>query len=57
MNKTETFYVVCLDEAGAHVFATHQIFESWGAAYTYLRTVSETRKPIIVRAMKDFYTK
>ncbi|WP_153111274.1 hypothetical protein [Propionivibrio limicola] len=53
----ERYFVICQDEDGTLVFATHGYFTTRKAAESYARTVASRREPKVVVATSDFYQK
>ena len=57
----ERYFVVCQDEDGTMIFATHGYFSTQQAAESYARTVTRRapgrRNPIVVMATEEFYKK
>jgi hypothetical protein len=51
----ERFFIVCQEEDGTMVFATHGYFTTRQAAESYARTVSRKRSAIVVTATDEFY--
>ena len=51
----ERYFVVCQDEDGTMVFATHGYFTTLKVAESYARTLASSRKPMVVMATSEFY--
>ena len=51
---TERYFIVCPDEDGSMIFATHGYFTTRQAAESYARTISR-RHPVVVMAREEFY--
>lgn len=51
----ERYFVVCQEEDGTLVFATHGYFKTRQTAESYARTLSGERKPMVVMATSEFY--
>ncbi len=53
----ERFFVVCKNEDGTMVFATHGYFTTRQAAESYARIVARKRSALVVTATEEFYKK
>ena len=51
----DRYFVVCQDEDGAMVFATHGYLTTRKAAESYARTLAPGRNPLVVVATSEFY--
>lgn len=47
--------VICLNDAGEYVFASHGWWNKREDAYHYARTVSKKRKPLVVEASQELW--
>ncbi len=52
---SERFFVICQEESGEMVFATHGYFTTRKAAESYARTLVPGRNPLVVVATSEFY--
>lgn len=51
----ERYFVVCQEEDGTMVFATHGYFTTLKTAESYARTLGSRRNPMVVIATSEFY--
>lgn len=46
--KSYSYLVICLNDDGEYVVATHKFFNNESLALNYIKFLPESRKPIIV---------
>jgi len=51
----ERYFVICEDEDGSLIFATHGYFSTRASAESYARSLTRRRNPRVVTASDEFY--
>lgn len=51
-NSWPNWIVVCLDDDGDYVMATHRFFESWDEVTNHQRVIAPDRKALVVQVDK-----